>query len=323
MTVAARHESYSDYGSDTSPKASIRWQPMSNLTLRASAGEGFSAPTLPQLTQKPSFSADSVVDLRHCLADGVTAAVCNGTVKPSFQINGLVISNPQLKSEKAKQWSMGGVWDVTRSIGLGATYWSTQIDGVISNVSAQSIVNRNNGTDTRAIPAGLSITRAANGAILQITRGATNEGVWKFEGLDLNAVFQHKYAGLGDFRHSLTYSQVLKYEQNGTEFKGTFGLPKERAVLSNTWKRGAFGATLNTNMIGSNGQASVGFVGSYVTSDLQVSWMPPIKGSKIMLGAVNIEGKLPQLVSDNTRPFNFNLYDGYGRQVYVRLEHKF
>src|SRR5690606_5348150 len=41
FTLAARYDRYSDYGSDVSPKVALRWQPLENLTLRASAGEGF------------------------------------------------------------------------------------------------------------------------------------------------------------------------------------------------------------------------------------------------------------------------------------------
>ena len=70
LSMALRSEKYSDFGSVLSPKASIRWQPAKNLTLRTSVGTGFAAPSLPILTQKDSFSAESVFDPRTCLAFG-------------------------------------------------------------------------------------------------------------------------------------------------------------------------------------------------------------------------------------------------------------
>ena len=54
-----------------------------------------------------------------------------------------------------------------------------------------------------------------------------------------------------------------------------------------------------------------------------MSWATPVKGVKVTFGALNVTKKFPQLVSEDTRPFSFELYDGYGRQVYGRLEAKF
>ena len=321
-TISARYEKYSDYGSDFSPKVALRFQPTSTVTLRASYGKGFSAPTLPQLTQKPSFSADSIIDEQHCLADGNTQAVCD--TNPSFQINGLVISNPELGSEKATQYALGGVWDVTPALSLEATYWNIKIDNVISNVSAQTLVNRDNGTSSLPIPAGLSVTRdPATGFITEVVRGSTNEGELQRTGLDVSAKFEHKYAALGTFRHDLEYSHLMKASTNGVSFEGDFGAPKDRATISNSWMMGPFGATWRINHIGKNGDDGVGFVGSYVTHDLQFRWATPVKGVKLTLGVLNAGGKLPQAVSDDTRQFNFNLYDQYGKQYYGRVEASF
>ena len=47
--VAVRYDHYSDFGSTTNPKVSLRWQPMRQLLVRGSWGTGFLAPTLYQL----------------------------------------------------------------------------------------------------------------------------------------------------------------------------------------------------------------------------------------------------------------------------------
>lgn len=323
VTLAARYEKYSDYGSDFSPKASVRFQPMKTLTLRGSYGEGFSAPTLPQLTQKPSFSADSIVDRQHCIADGNSAAFCDANPKPSFQINGLVISNPALGSEKSKQYSFGGVWDVTPSLSFELTYWNTKIEDVITNVSAQTIVNRSNGTSSIPVPPGLSLTRDSNGFITQVVRGATNEGTLQTGGFDASVLFEHKWPSLGRFRHVLRYSYIESYEINGSDVAGTFGAPKSRATLGTNWSMGPFSAQWNINMIGKHGDDGVGYVDEYVTHDLQFSYDTPIKGVRLSIGAINAGGKLPQLVSDDTRPFNFNLYDAYGTTYYGKVKVSF
>jgi len=43
----------------------------------------------------------------------------------------------------------------------------------------------------------------------------------------------------------------------------------------------------------------------------------------VSVGVVNLEGKMPQLITYDGRPWNFYLYDALGRQVYVRLQQAF
>jgi iron complex outermembrane receptor protein len=320
-TLAVRREKYSDYGSDTSPKASVRFQPTSNLVVRGSVGEGFSAPTLPQLTAKPAFSADSIVDMRHCLADGNSQAVCD--TRPTFQVNALVISNPALTSEKAKQWSVGAAWDVTPALSITADLWNTKLDEVIVEVDPQTIVNRDNNPGGLPIPPGLSITRDASGFITQLVRGSTNEGTLEQRGVDASILFAPTIGRFGSMRHKLTWSRVLSAKSNGISFLGDFEFPRNRAQLSNIWRFRSFDAAWNVNLIGKHGDDAIGFVGSYVTHDVQVGWVTPLKSLKLIVGAVNITEKMPALVSNSARAYSFNLYDGYGRQAYARLEMKF
>lgn len=324
-SIAGRYEKYSDYGSDFSPKASLRFRPSKDLTLRASVGRGFRAPSLPELNQKPAYSADTVVDPRHCAADGgFTTEEC---LSQEFQINGLAISNPNLKSEKSKQWSLGAVWDITPSLSVKVDYWNTKIDNVISAISAQQIVDRDNGDSKLAIPAGLSIKRdPVSGAILQIVRGSANEGTNQYSGIDFNVQYQYKLDGFGSFKHDLTIAERLEAKQNDVDFNGSFGEPKRRASFSTNWKLGPFDATWNMNLIGKNGDEAKGnYTGTYVTHDLQLGYAPPVKGMKVTVGVVNVGEKFPALVGSpyDQKPFNYYLYDAYGRQVYARLEQKF
>lgn len=326
--IAARYEKYSDYGSDFSPKASVRWAPTRAITLRASVGRGFAAPSLPLITSKPAYSADAVIDPRHCAADGsYTATEC---LSEPIQINGLHIANPNLTSEKSKQFSFGGAWDVNQSLTVKADYWNTEITDVLSYVDAQTLVNRDNGDDARPVPAGLAVRRdPATGSILQVISGTTNEGILKYSGIDVAGTFSHRYATLGRFRHDLTWSHMFKAETNGVDFNGEFGQPKDRIQLNNTWAVNVFGLSgvdlaYNINVIGKNGKDEDLRVGSYVTHDLQATYAPSFfKGLKLSVGAVNIGNKQPSLVTDDSKPFNYDLYDMYGRQVYFRLEQKF
>ena len=321
-SFAARYEKYSDYGNDFSPKASIRYQPMRNLTLRGSVGRGFRAPTLDITTQKPAFSADSIFDLRHCQANEPTFTE-QDCAENSFQINGLRIANPNLKSEKSKQFAAGAVWDATNWMSVSADYWNTTITNTISFISAQTIVDRSNGADPRPIPAGLSIRRdAATGAIGQIVSGYANEGEIKYSGVDASILVSHKYPSIGRFFHRLGVSHLLKADQDGTDYAGVAGLPKTRLSLANGWSMGAFSAVWNVNYIGQHGSGAQD-VNEYITHDLQGTWNTPLKGVSVTLGVINAENKLPQLVTSGGKPFNYSLYDAYGRQVQLSAKVKF
>ncbi|MBZ8143224.1 hypothetical protein CLD22_25575, partial [Rubrivivax gelatinosus] len=243
-----------------------------------------------------------------------------------FQINGLHISDPSLDSEKSKQWSLGFVWDITPALSLTADYWRTKIDNVISSITAQEVVDRDNGTSPLPIPASLGIKRdPVSGAILQVTSGLANEGDADYSGLDVSLRFQHEYASWGSFRHDLSVAHRLKAAVNGINELGTFGEPRQRVSLSNTWSIGSIDATLNSNYISKNGDER-GFAGGYTTHDIQLAYSPAaIKGMKVSVGALNVFEKLPALVGSpyDQKPFNYYLYDAYGRQWYARLEQKF
>src|SRR5690606_11401889 len=111
ISIAGRHDDYSDYGSDFSPKVSARWQPMDTVTLRASYGQGFAAPTLDLLSMSPSSSADFTTDPATCIAFGLTVdanGVCRNASgnAQSPQVTMFVIANPNLGSEQSKQFAL-------------------------------------------------------------------------------------------------------------------------------------------------------------------------------------------------------------------------
>lgn len=318
--LSARHERYSDYGNDFSPKIAVRWKPLANLALRASAGKGFRAPSLPILTQKTTFSAESVVD-------PVSCAVLNPG-EDDCQVDTFIQANPSLDSEKSKQFSFGGIWDATEWLSLKADYWNVKIEDTIREIGAQDLVDRSNGTDPRPIPPGLGVTRSpVNQVITRIDAGFANEGEIKTDGIDASIAGNFRLGAAGQLRSELRWTHVLSWEEGGFDFNGSIGQPKDRGMLINNWTLGSVSAQWNINYIGRNefqpNSPDTRSVGSYVTHDLQVTWKTPIKGSELVVGVVNAFDKLPQLVNFDGREFNFNLYDAYGRTPYIRYTQRF
>ena len=320
-SLSARYEKYSDYGSDFSPKASVKFKALPNLALRASIGKGFRAPSLDILTQKTTFSAESIEDPRTCAALPCTD---NAIQRDTF-----FTANPSLSSEQSDQFSLGAIWDVTPSLSVKVDYWSTKISDTITTVGAQDLVDRDNGDSALPIPAGLGVTRnPLTGAIQSILAGFANEGTLNIGGVDLNVDYRWTAGGFGKLRHNLTWAHMTKYEQNGEDELGLQGLPKDRLTLGNNWMMGPFDVSWNFNYIGKHGTVLSSGVDrrtdAYCTHDLQVNWSPSmVKGAKLTVGALNLGDKQPQLIRYDGRNFNFYLYDSYGRQVYVRYSQSF
>ena len=321
LSVAGRQDDYSDYGSDFSPKVSLRWQAMDNLVVRASVGEGFRAPSLDILTQKPSFSADSVRDPQSCAAQG-QPSTC------SLQVNATVVANPSLASEQSDQIAFGIAYEPFEWFDFTLDYYDIEIEDLISSFTSQGLINREQAGDP--IPPGLGVVRnPSNGSILNITRGFGNEGTLETSGIDFNGRFNWDL-GPGRMTNIVQVSFVNDYSFDGGRDRiGDPGAPEWRAVVSNNYEWQDFTFVWNINAIGDqcddvvDGEC-IGHVPTWVTNDLQVSSHAPWDG-RITVGVQNVAEKEPPLfIGDfGSRDYDFNLYNAYGRIPYVRYTQTF
>ena len=93
--------------------------------------------------------------------------------------------------------------------------------------------------------------------------------------------------------------------------------------MATTWALGDLGITWRANGIqGQSGGSPNTTVGSYVTHDLQLAWQAPWHAS-FAVGVMNLGDRYPSLRAFDDRPFNFNLYDAYGRTPYLRYTQSF
>ncbi|MBY4597437.1 TonB-dependent receptor [bacterium BD-1] len=316
ITLAGRWDSYSDYGNDFSPKIAMRWQPLDTLTLRGSFGQGFRAPGLDILNAKTAFSAEPVNDAASCAAVG-EPSTCQLQVNTYFQ------ANPNLSSEQSTQFSVGAVWDPLEWLDLSVDYYNIEIEDSISQITPQAIINSELDPVTYGpIPPGMSITRRADGSIKEIVAGYANQGTLETDGIDFRANTSFDLGKYGELRNQLTISYINSYDVddglgNITEFLDINGYPDRRGSLYNTWTFGDFTAGWNINYIGANGP-----VGGYATNDVQLTWNAPWKGT-ITVGATNVGDRYPELTAFDGRPWNFYLYDAYGRTTYFRYTQTF
>jgi iron complex outermembrane recepter protein len=126
VNAAVRYDNYSDVGSTTNPKFGINWSPIDAITLRASYGTSFRAPTIPEI-----------------YGNSNNLFVQNYSNPAGGTIVGVALSgqNLDLKPETAETWSVGADIEPLDRLRLGLTYWSVDYDNqVIANLSNLAIL---------------------------------------------------------------------------------------------------------------------------------------------------------------------------------------
>lgn len=320
LNFAGRYDRYSDYGGSFSPKASFKWSVTEDIVWRGSWGQGFRAPTLDILTQKTSFSADSVFDPQTCL-------ILAGDPDDQCQVNAYYIANPDLDAEESDQISTGIAVNVTEDINFALDYYDIKIDNRIRSFTSQNLIDMIDAGDP--VPAGLGVERdPATGQITRITAGYGNEGTLETSGLDLNIRANWDFGAAGALHQSLQLSHMFDYKvDGGRDQVNDIGLPEQRANLNNDYTYGDWTFAYNLNMIGDTSRdtvngVQVGHVGTWVTHDFQVNYNTQWD-SKFTVGVQNAFEKLPQLIPYGGRDYNYNLYNGWGRVFYARFQQNF
>lgn len=102
LSLAVRHEEYSDFGNTTNPKIGMAYRPTEGVTLRASWGTSFRAPALSEVNDPRRVVATA-------LQNSARASV------PTLFITG---GNSDLGPEKASTWSAGLIVEPERLSGL-------------------------------------------------------------------------------------------------------------------------------------------------------------------------------------------------------------
>lgn len=110
VSLAARKDHYSDFGSSTNPKFGVVWSPVSGITLRASYGSSYRAPLLSQVASPVIYVAEEFPD--PASATGLT---------DTLYING---GNRGLRPERSRSFSVGPDIEVD-GFSAGATYFHT------------------------------------------------------------------------------------------------------------------------------------------------------------------------------------------------------
>jgi iron complex outermembrane recepter protein len=336
LQLALRHDNYSQVGSTTNPKVGVRFQPSKELLFRASAGTGFRAPSLYDLNGPTTFGVtSSLLTDPTCVSTGGSIDGCTDQWPVQRR------SNPNLKPEKSKQFSLGAVFEVNNEWTANVDYWRIRKTDVISTIGEQSIINnpaRYNGN---------LIQRDSSGFITDIILRKENQGALNTDGLDFGVNWRGPKTSVGRFSGSLSATYVNKYERqfgDGTPFVNNVGvfvndqvIQRLRHRLALNWDHQGFGLTLANNHLSGYTDQNTTYdpvantllpkneVKAYSLWDLTGSWAVN-KQLNLRAGILNVANTQP--------PFSNQAYyflagydptytDVRGRSFYLKGSYKF
>lgn len=355
LQAAARYDKYSDSGNSLTPKFAIAWTPHSSVKVRGSVAKGFRAPSLTE--SSPSASTgffNGFVDPRRCNRPTITAG-CS-TSSAAF-----IVSDPNIRAEKAQTYSAGFVWEPAPNTNVSVDYFSIARRDEIGFVGLADILLNEGSTDPRYFNRIVrDITNGGigpafpgdPGTIITVRTGFANSGETRVRGYDIDARWRVSLGEYGRLNLAATTTHYTDVRGNNvsseplTSFKGYRNNPEWRAQLRSTWETGSWTSTTIVNYLASTkaysnpetqsatSQAQIAncssvassylgrcAVAAYVTIDVSTEY----RGFKNwrLFGAIrNIANQRPAF-DPLARPFNTTWYQPQGMTFAVNARYTF
>jgi iron complex outermembrane receptor protein len=345
--VAVRYDNYQGVGHTVNPKASLRWQPLDTLMLRAAVGKGFRAPSLTDLytPQATSITGNGSRDFVRCpnLATGAPRD-CN------FQFTTITGGNPNLKPEKSTSITAGIMWEPVKnaSISLDAFRIDLKDAIVVGGLSSAYFLASADRTTQYAqfINRGAPDGNAAGvGPIESIVQTNANLFKTKVAGVDLDGVYRMRIGDANRLTFRLSGTYMDKYDTQGPD--GSYTSSLDQALNASggvivrwkhnagvTWQNGPYALTLlhNYQKAYTDALASLAPAGSarrkvdaYQTADMQFAYTG-FANTKLALGVKNLTDRDPpytNLTSNFLGGYDVSYGDPRGRFVYVSATYSY
>jgi iron complex outermembrane recepter protein len=333
LTLAARYERYSDFGSDVTPKIGLRWQPASRLSVRGTYGESFKAPTLTDLAPGTEsllafFASDFGLDIA-----GDPLVLLRSQA-----------ARPRLHEEQSKSWTAG--FDVLPREGeasLSLTYFQIEFEGRIDTplsggfdaffaspevFGSFMVLNPGAQFVTERLAAATSFADLTGGAFAPDQVGiwadvaVTNISAERERGIDLLVRYPFETRA-GRFEAWLNGTHLLEFETKvaprapARDVLNTLNEPIDLQVRGGlSWNLDRLTASLTANYQDSYGAAGQQRIASWTTLDAQLRYefdaagaAGPLSGVQIALSVENLFDKDPPFVASQGSPIAHSGYD--------------
>ena len=311
---AIRYDHYEGVGNSTTPKASLRWQPIQQVLLRGSYGRGFRAPSLQDLylPQTTGVTTSGLSDPARCPA---TNSSTDCQTQFAVALGGL----PTLQPEKSKNYTLGTVLEPVNNLSIGVDYFNVKLDNtIVAGISPAVILSdptKYASFITRAPQTASDIAAGIPGQIISINQLNLNLGTTKVAGYDLDVSYKIPTQNYGRFTINGSGTYFSRYDTSNPDGSFTSAIDQAnsttggviarlRTYLATDWTYGPFGVTAAQNFqkgyndfLGSFEDNTVpGFVErrvrDYVTYDLQGRYSY-LKSWRFTLGIKNLFNEDP------------------------------
>ena len=312
----------------TNPKLGISFRLDNTTLLRASYGTGFRAPSVSEL-------------FRPVRSGGVTASFVRDPV--SGEVGQLPIdrfSNPDLKPEKSKQFSLGVVYEPSRNWSGSVDYWSIRKTDIISEIGEENIFSNPIYYNNAAI-----VSRFSDGIVNVITVKKENRGKLNTAGLDVALRWRGENGPYGRFGAGLIGTVVTEYKfatdprsplvDGLGRFRDDKAVQRWRHKLNLDWDRGPIGLTLTNAYLSSYRDQNVEGLAApeWNNRDVKAYSLWDLSGSyrftqnlRLRAGVLNLADTAPPF-TNQSRYFQVTWDSTYGdprgRSYYASLTYSF
>ncbi|MDC7693504.1 TonB-dependent receptor [Asticcacaulis sp. DXS10W] len=322
LNLSARSEHYSDFGGTSTPKIGLRYVPMADLTLRASWGKSFKAPSFLQ-----TYQARQVYYVNLPFVGGT------GTQQALVSLGG----NYDLTPERSTSKTVGIDYQTSRfsRLRLGLNVFSVDYtDRVVLPIAvySQSLSSPLYAPFVQYNPT-LSEVQALVGSAVTFLNYArvtydpstvraivrnqyTNATSQTAEGVDVSygQTFSTDIGEIGTFAnisHIEVRQQTLPTTPETVISGLIFRAPELKGRAGLTWQSNGWSANATANYV--SGSTDVGVtpaqpIGSWTTLDAQLAYTFPsrsdyLRGTRIALSAINLLDRRPPYAASPSRDF--------------------
>jgi iron complex outermembrane receptor protein len=311
----------------TNPKIGISFRPDRTLLGRASFGTGFRAPSISELFLP--------------VRSGSTASFVRDPV--SGEVGQLPIdrySNPDLKPEKSKQFSLGVVFEPSRNWNGSVDFWSIRKTDIISEIGEETIFSNPTYYNNPAI-----VNRDSGGFINYISVMKENRGKLNTSGVDLALRWTGENGAYGRFGAGVAGTLVTEYKfatdprsplvDGLGRFRDDKAVQRWRHKANVDWDYGSFGLTLaNTYLSGYRDQNVEGLAApEWSNRDVKAYSLWDVTGSyrfspalRVRAGVLNLLNTAPPF-TNQSRYFQVTWDPTYGdprgRSYFASLQYSF
>ncbi|WFR79658.1 TonB-dependent receptor [Janthinobacterium rivuli] len=190
-------------------KVSARWQPVQTVLIRGSYGTGFKAPSMLDIAQ-PLVNAGFTAKAFDCPHPG--NALCRGE---PIQYNAVSEGNPELQSEKSKQFTLGFRVEPSSAFSFGADLWDVKLRNAVSEITEEQAF-----ADPDKYAASFSTYKepTTGNVYYAFKKRSVNIGKKEYRGIDWDLSANHKFS-FGKLTAQLSGTHMLhaNYTKAGSD----------------------------------------------------------------------------------------------------------